>query len=330
MDKPVVYVLMAIYNPDLIWLKEQLISINNQDYENINLLVCDDCSTSITEKQIYSYLEQYITRVPFKFIRNESNQGSNNTFERLTQDAAIDCYRQIKESYFAYCDQDDIWKYNKISTLINSARVKNAVLVYSDMSIINNKGEFVSESITKVRKRFRYYEGYNIWKRILVRNFISGCCMIVRSDIAKAAIPFVSEMQHDRWISIIASIYGYIAFVDKPLVRYRQHEKNQTGVLKDIIDKESYIKIRIKDHLRMLENIKGIKDISKEMAQFLSEYVEQMEIRCKYAEGEHRQLLKMLSYLKYNKATILFEIIAMRLPEKAFKKALDIIKSRNL
>lgn len=89
---------------------------------------------------------------------------------------------------------------------------------------------------------------------------------------------------------------------------------------------ESYIKIRIKDHLRMLENIKGIKDISKEMAQFLSEYVEQMEIRCKYAEGEHRQLLKMLSYLKYNKATILFEIIAMRLPEKAFKKALDIIK----
>ena len=51
MDKPVVYVLMAIYNPDLIWLKEQLISINNQDYENINLLVCDDCSTSITENK---------------------------------------------------------------------------------------------------------------------------------------------------------------------------------------------------------------------------------------------------------------------------------------
>jgi len=330
MGKPVVYVLMAIYNPDPVWLKEQLISVNNQDYEDIKLLVCDDCSTSITAEDIRSYLDKYITRYPYRIIRNESNLGSNMTFEQLTVEASRDLGGQSKESYFAYCDQDDIWESNKITELVKTAQEKDAVLVYSDMAVIDSRGEYVSDSITKVRKRFRYYEGYDLWKRILIRNFISGCCMIVRADIADAAVPFSNGMQHDRWISIIASCYGYIAFVDKPLVRYRQHGKNQTGVLKDVTDKESYIKIRLKDHLRILEDIKGRKIISNEMNKFLTEYIEQMETRCRYAEGKHHLLPQMMRYLKYNRATILFEIVAMKLPEKIFIKALDHIKSKNI
>lgn len=330
MSKPKVCVLMAIYNPNLTWLKEQLISINNQDYDDIELLVCDDCSTSITIEQITGLIQQYIRRFPFRLIKNEINLGSNKTFERLTLEASNSACGQEKEFYFAYCDQDDIWEREKIPALINTAQEKNAVLVYSDMSIIDSEGKLISNSITKLRKRFNYHDGENLWRKILVRNFISGCCMIVRADIAKGAIPFESDMQHDRWVSIIASNSGYIALVDKALVRYRQHGKNQTGVLKDVTDKASYIQIRIKDHLKILENIKARADINEEMAQFLSEYIKQIKTRLKYAEGEGRKLFKMLSYIKYNRATILFEIIAMRLPDKMFKKTLNVIVSRNM
>ena len=36
-------ILMAIYKPNLKWLEEQLISLNNQTYENLNLIVWNDC-----------------------------------------------------------------------------------------------------------------------------------------------------------------------------------------------------------------------------------------------------------------------------------------------
>lgn len=330
MDKPKVYVLLATYNPDLTWLKEQLNSIDNQTYKNIELIVCDDCSYSISNEQLNYLIKLQITKFPFAFISNNINLGSNKTFERLTQEAGKKSCNMNEKAYFAYCDQDDIWEPQKIELLINGIIQNNAVLAYSDMSIIDGEGKHVSDSITNIRKRFDYFEGNELWRKILIRNFISGCCMIVRSDIALAAVPFEADMQHDRWISVIASAKGYIAYVNKALIRYRQHGKNQTGVLKDITDKKSYIQIRIKDHMRILENIKARADINGEMAQFLSQYIEQMKIRCKYAEGEGRNFFKMLSYIKFNRATIIFEIIAMRLPEKMFIKALNIIKDMNM
>ncbi|MGI6084165.1 MAG: glycosyltransferase [Acetivibrionales bacterium] len=330
MDKPKVYVLLATYNPNLCWLKEQLYSINNQTYKNIEVIVCDDGSDSISNDELNTLLKQQITKFPYIFISNHINQGPNKTFERLTLEAAKKTRDINGKAYFAYCDQDDIWESEKIEILINDIIQKDAVLAYSDMSVIDSEGRLVADSITKVRKRFYYFEGHELWQKILVRNFISGCCMIVRSDIAIAAIPFEKDMQHDRWISVIASTHGYIAYENKALVRYRQHGRNVTGVLKDITDKASYIQIRIKDHLRILQNINARNDVNDELAKFLSEYIDQMKIRLKYAGGEYQNLFKMLSYIKFNRATIVFEVVAMVLPEKVFKRALNIIKAKNL
>jgi len=336
MNKPLVTVLLALYNPNLSWLKEQLDSINSQTYENIELWVCDDCSSTVDETTINVLLKEQITRFPYKFLRNKINQGTNRTFELLTMQAYQSfCYfnnqNRIEEThYFAYCDQDDIWENNKIETLISSAINKNAVLAYSDMSIIDSDGKHVSDSIAKYRKRFRYYEGKGIWKRILVRNFISGCCMLVRADIAYKAVPFEYGMQHDRWLSFVASINGEIAFVNEPLVRYRQHDSNQTGVLKGITDKQSYIEIRLKKHMAMLKSLRNRMSEEREVQSFLNAYIDQVETRLKYASGKASTLIKMLGYIKYNIPTILFEIIALKMPDKIFKRLIRLIIERNL
>ncbi len=328
MNKPLVIILMATYNPELSWLKEQLVSLNNQTYENMELLVCDDCSSSIDEAQMRELLKQYITRFSYRFIRNEQNLGSNKTFERLTIGGIN---RDIKEgSFFAYCDQDDVWESCKIETLVNTAAEKNAVLAYSDMSIIDGEGNIISDSITKIRKRFEYFEGYELWRKILIRNFISGCCMIIRANAAKAAIPFECGMQHDRWLSVIASMNGYLTYVNKPLIRYRQHGKNQTGVLKDITDKQSYIDIRLKNHLNMLQSVRKRTQEHENIRQFMDQYIKQMETRLKYATGKGSSLFEMIRYLKYNKPTILFEMIVLKLPDILFKQAIKIIINRNL
>ena len=41
--KPKVVIALSIYKPNLKWLEELLISLNNQTYQNIELLVWNDC-----------------------------------------------------------------------------------------------------------------------------------------------------------------------------------------------------------------------------------------------------------------------------------------------
>lgn len=337
MDKPLVTILLAVYNPNLGWLKEQLASINNQTYEHIELLVCDDCSSTVDEGEISALVKENITNFPYKFMRNKTNMGTNKTFELLTIEASHSVDNSVSVSeyndkfhFLAYCDQDDIWESHKIDILVSTIIKKKAVLVYSDMSIIDSEGNQVSDSIAKVRKRFDYYEGSGLWEKIMVHNFISGCCMLIRADIAEKAIPFEYGMQHDRWLSVVASINGDIAFVNKPLVRYRQHGNNQTGVLKGVTDKDSYINIRLKNHLKMLQSVRERMAENLEVSKFLDAFIDQVETRLKYATGKLSSLLKMIGYIKYNSSTIIFEIIALKMPDKIFKRLVRTIKDRNL
>lgn len=42
-DKPLVSILLAVYKPNENWFIEQLISLNEQTYNNLELFVYDDC-----------------------------------------------------------------------------------------------------------------------------------------------------------------------------------------------------------------------------------------------------------------------------------------------
>ena len=58
--------------------------------------------------------------------------GSNRTFERLTEEA--------EGEYFAYCDQDDVWLPEKLAVLQEALEREKALLVCSDMYIIDGGG----------------------------------------------------------------------------------------------------------------------------------------------------------------------------------------------
>ncbi len=52
-DKPLVSILLAVYKPNTQWLIDQLISLNNQTYNNIELLAYDDCAIKIIKEAYY-------------------------------------------------------------------------------------------------------------------------------------------------------------------------------------------------------------------------------------------------------------------------------------
>ncbi|MDF2881832.1 MAG: glycosyl transferase family protein [Clostridiaceae bacterium] len=313
---PLVSILLAVYKPNEKWFVEQLISLNQQTYENLELLIYDDCPEFQVSDEFF---EKYIKKFNYKIIKGKINQGSNKAFEELTKIA--------NGEFFAYCDQDDIWEKDKISIMINAFSEDDTTLVCSDLSIINENGEKTADSITKIRKRIKYKSGYDLADGLLERNFVTGCAMIVRSDIAKKAIPFVDSLVHDNWIAIIAALNGKIEFVDKQLVRYRQHSYNQTAILKEIYDKNTYYKFKIESVLERYIFLKKRLENIEKLQTYIDYCIISLNARMSYfLKPSLKQLKIIIKYSKYYKASILLEIFLPIIPGFVFKCIIKLTK----
>ncbi|WP_271809517.1 glycosyltransferase family 2 protein [Clostridium beijerinckii] len=313
---PLVSILLAVYKPNEKWFIEQLISLNEQSYENLELFVYNDCPDFPVSEEFF---KKYITNFNYTIVSGKINQGSNKVFEELTQIA--------NGEFFAYCDQDDIWEKDKISIMMNAFKEDDITLVCSDLSIIDENGKKTANSITEIRKRINYKSGYDLAEGLLERNFVTGCAMIVRKNIAKKAIPFVDSLVHDNWIAIIASLNGKIEFVNKPLVRYRQHNSNQTGILKGIYDKNTYYKFKIEGVLERYISLRDrLRDIEK-LQGHINYCITSLNARKSYFfKPSLKQLKMIIKYNKYYKASILLEIFLPIMPEFVFKYIIQLTK----
>lgn len=314
-DKPLVSILLAVYNENEKWFIEQLISLNEQTYENLELLIYDDCPENPVNEE---YFKKYITNFKYSLIRGEKNKGSNKAFEELT--------KLGNGEFFAYCDQDDIWELDKIEQMINKFD-KDVTLTYSDLCIIDENGIKTHNSLRDIRKRIVYKSGYDLANGLLITNFVTGCAMIVRKDIAMKAIPFEESLIHDQWIAIIAAINGKIQVIDRPLVKYRQHSSNQTGILKDICDKQSYYNKRIIDFLKRFESLeKRFKD-NNELLVVINDYLNWIKARENYfLKPSLRNLRIMMKYKYFHKVSILIETILPIIPDFIFKYIIKLTK----
>ena len=311
--KPPIAILMAVYEPRMDWLKEQLVSLEGQSYPNLRLYIRDDCSPTVPFERIRDCVEECIRSFPHEIRRNERNLGSNKTFERLTEEA--------EGAYFAYCDQDDVWLPEKLGVLQKALEREGAELACSDVYIIDGNGKQVADSITKVRRRHVFASGEGLGEKLLMRNFVMGCTMLVRAGTARASRPFPKEMVHDHWLALYCAVNGRIQTVEQPLVRYRLHDSNQTRVLAGVRDREGYVQARIFPYLRRLEELQERLSLGR-----LEEAREWARARLAYSQGERAAGASMRRLAYLNPGTTWFELLMMRAPKPAFQLALRLLK----
>lgn len=313
-------ILLAVYKPNIKWFAELLESLNNQDYENIELIVYDDCPKEYIDERIF---EKYIKNFPYKIIKGEINKGSNKAFEYLTEIADGD--------YFAYCDQDDIWEKNKISKMIASAISNNAEMVCCDLSVIDENSKIVYETYKKVSKRHIYACGNDVYNVLLVRNFAFGCATLFKAETAKKALPFCKYFYHDHWLSLIASLNGYIAVVEESLIKYRIHSNNQTGVFRGINNKNDYFEKRIEVFYKRVEEsfetLNRYSCIEKQLNELYSWAVARYEY---FKYKKIKSALVIFKYRKFGKGVALFEVLMPIFSKVVFNKLIEIIKSGRL
>lgn len=242
-----VQILLSVYKPNKDYLIKQLQSLNTQNYPNLELLVFDDAgSFSPCDSSVF---DEYITNFTYRLLPYESkNLGYAKAFERLINASTGD--------YLAFCDQDDIWESNKISSCVHEMKKSHSLCCATDKMIIDSHDNVVKESARNGSdKNFNsWHTGDDICKYNLYTTFAEGMSMIVNGNFARNAMPISKYTGHDKWLIACAATEGIVSFIDEPLVRYRRHGNNVSGILPGINSKHDFILKRVNNYRCILND----------------------------------------------------------------------------
>lgn len=175
MNAPILSVIVANYNNER-YIRDCLDSILNQTYKNLEILVCDDCSSDRSLAILKAYKKQYPSII--KVISNASNLGVTQT-----RHLAI---LQATGEYLTTLDSDDYYyetqKLQREMELVLSYKKETGKDIIGFSNIILVKGDKTLIAICG--------DSNNIKEGQIIKEIITRSCMIPRDFIMKKDIYF--------------------------------------------------------------------------------------------------------------------------------------------
>lgn len=138
-DKPLISVIIPVYNPPIKYIKNAISSVINQSYSNWELVI-SDCSNN---KKLSKLLKKYNSKYPNIHIystkkRLHISENSNNAL------------KYTKGEFIALLDQDDLLPLNTFFELAKYMTLyPDADIFYSDEDKIDNKGKLHTDPFYK-------------------------------------------------------------------------------------------------------------------------------------------------------------------------------------
>jgi Glycosyl transferase family 2 len=193
------------------FLGQQLQSILDQTYRNLEIVVVDDCSQddSVAIATRFAAIDERI-----RVVRNSGNLGFKGNFEF----ALSLCSGEL----IAPCDQDDIWLPQKIAKLMTA--IDGRALSYCDSALVDAQGGSTGVRMSSIVRMLSTDDPVPF----AFGNCVSGHAMLFRRELLESALPVPVEFFHDWWIAAVAAGSGGIVFLPETLVLYRQHGGNVT------------------------------------------------------------------------------------------------------
>lgn len=209
---------LAAFEPDPALLSAQIQSLRDQTDRNWVCIVSDGGSSETG------------------FARLRAELGDDPRFRLSRSASRLDPYRNFERALemvppsaalIALCDQDDRWYPDKLAAL--RAGLGDAQLVYSDLRLVSADGRVLRDSLWTGRR----HDHANI-ASLLVANTAPGAAMLFRPELLERALPFPvlpGLPFHDHWLALAGLAGGRLAYVDRPLYDYVQHESAVQGVV---------------------------------------------------------------------------------------------------
>jgi len=216
-------ILMATFNGEK-YIHEQINSILSQFYKDFHITIRDDCSTDNT----VSILKKYVLKYPDKFTLVNSPEKIGSVCKSFSA-----LLKQCDAEYVAFCDQDDVWKKDKLSVEIRKIKQlenqngKNTpILVHSDLEVVDENLHLLHKSFLKLKN----LSGEPTLEHLLYENSITGSTCLFNRALLQLAKKIPDEVIiHDWWVALVAASFGKIGFVPSPLTLFRTNSSNILG-----------------------------------------------------------------------------------------------------
>lgn len=218
-------ILLATYNGEK-YLSEQIDSLLSQTYNDFTLYVHDDGSKDNTLAILSEYSNKYTNIVVLDY---EPSHGAKENFFGLLD--------RVEAEYYMFCDQDDIWHNDKIEKslsfirLIESEHKGKPVCVYSDLKVVDENGNTISESFFEMEGI--HPEFLQDFDHASASNFATGCTMLFNHKAKEMMHPNIAAAtMHDSWVALsVLKVGGSVVPISEALIDYRQHGNNTLGAI---------------------------------------------------------------------------------------------------
>lgn len=214
-NNPLVSVIVPVYNVEQ-YLDECLYSIRQQTYENLEIIVVEDCSTDGSLNTLAKHLEDY--RV--KLIKHEKNSGLS-----AARNTGIDA---AKGDYIMFVDSDDLVRLSLIELCVKYAVVNNVDLITYDFKAFEDGIKLSPQSDSSDVDNFKVLEqGEDYFNQ---QHF--AWLKFIRSSLVKSkSLYFPIGLYYEDWpfhweLGLVANKKYHIA---AELLLYRQRKTSITG-----------------------------------------------------------------------------------------------------
>lgn len=195
-------------------------SVINQTYKNIEILVIDDCSALKGE---YDFLENLKKKYTFQLFRNEYNLGASKSLDGALKHANGD--------YIAYLSQDDIWVDDKLEYQLNKIQMDNLDVLFNNSARIydDDVKNFIPSPTDKIDALLK--NKTELMRYMYTRDDLPGNCLIQGALFKRSIIEQTSWVRHrfllDDWPLTLLFWRDYnTSFDKKTSFYYRIHDNN--------------------------------------------------------------------------------------------------------
>ncbi|HDR7914040.1 MULTISPECIES: glycosyltransferase family 2 protein [Bacillus] len=181
---PHVSVITPSYN-SIRFIGETILSVQNQSYENWEMIIVDDASTDQSLAKIKEIIEGD-SRI--RLLSLKENVGAAKARNLALEEA--------RGRYIAFLDSDDIWLPHKLQTQLLFMEEMNVAFSYASYSLIDENGNGLNREVN-VPKSVDYHR--------LAGNTIIGCLtvMIDREKIPHIEMPSVQPEDTALWLNLL-------------------------------------------------------------------------------------------------------------------------------
>ena len=191
-------------------IESTIISILEQSYNFIKILICDDRSSDNSVNKVAGMNNSQIA-----LLKNDKNIGLSKTRRKLLS--------SVTTKYVAFIDQDDTWKNDKIERQVNLLESEKCAMCHTHYNFLLGS----SKKKKTIKSKSKIY-----YKDLLRGKTVGASTVLINTDFFSELTTFCDDRYLDSindyviWLFLFRNSANYSICLEEPMMNYLYNGKN--------------------------------------------------------------------------------------------------------